>query len=996
MPAQHTDDCFRASRERFEQARALKCDTAAQIESAVRLLNEALTLRPTMTQSLLLRATLLTRLCDYNAAITDLTVVAQLEDDGRFGSSSHGGAASTAAAAHASRSTAGAMATTAKIDRSRLANVYGSRGHVFTLMNKHQEALMDFARAASIDNEAVWQYEIARTHMRLGNNSHARHYLECVLHDRDGQPRLPEMVRHKALLSLGSCLLNTSRQERDMAAALDLYMQAAVIVSTTAVHALIGIASYRLQNYRACLEYFASIIDSKSAVASSTASCAASMSTRPAGTCSASLMVTSYVYLAVCAFRLGDYAEALHYMGAAILMEKDNHTLLFLRACMEMHQGLLDGAVRHISQAIQLCPSEARYFYLRGLLYMTHGDEDAAEQAFGRVHVLQPHFYDGMVQLGILAQRRGHVYRALDWYHKALQCDSRSCGARLRHRCRVATANDTSRDGAAHGHPLERSLSALTSSSSSSSSSSSASREGVLPATRRHARRRGMPPARSSATVATHKDRTRMCDDRAAREARPRMGARAALAAHSPAVPKRSSNDVDANHDGAHSVSVKEDESELVTSMSSSLSSGGEKEDEEARLLEQMGLLYTDMDCHDLAIRYFTRCTLLCPRSRMCWFRLGVSQLCTGNNWGALRSFDMVLDDLSVDRPVAISGKPEERTTGVERRADGELLRHDAQAWVVAEAMHARAVTLFKLNRYDEAREWANRAIACGSCSSAQTVTPSSHRAQQKQQSRATEASTWVRCNGTGAGVGGASHRYYAIRAEIHYALADYEACVRDASVVVDRCHPAHAAVHYIRAAAYCTMGRLPEAIADFDTAVVLRPELRQDETFCYAHGVTLARDGQHAASLLCFDDAIALSQDRSSSSSSSLLLKPRTVFFHERAKVRQALHDVAGAIEDFDTVLSRQPHNFNALVRRAFALKALGRFEEAANDLLRAEQDDSSKALAQLQPYDTYDMEYIELCPPGAEQEEDDDDDASDTYGVCVCANHDIDPTTM
>ena len=42
-------------------------------------------------------------------------------------------------------------------------------------------------------------------------------------------------------------------------------------------------------------------------------------------------------------------------------------------------------------------------------------------------------------------------------------------------------------------------------------------------------------------------------------------------------------------------------------------------------------------------------------------------------------------------------------------------------------------------------------------------------------------------------------------------------------------------------------------------------------------------------------------------------------------------------AVDDFDMVIKKNPKNANAYFRRAFALKALKRFKEAAEDFDKA-----------------------------------------------------------
>eukprot|EP00352_Strombidinopsis_acuminata_P000415 CAMPEP_0176341628 /NCGR_PEP_ID=MMETSP0126-20121128/2529_1 /TAXON_ID=141414 ORGANISM="Strombidinopsis acuminatum, Strain SPMC142" /NCGR_SAMPLE_ID=MMETSP0126 /ASSEMBLY_ACC=CAM_ASM_000229 /LENGTH=100 /DNA_ID=CAMNT_0017686557 /DNA_START=563 /DNA_END=865 /DNA_ORIENTATION=+ len=63
--------------------------------------------------------------------------------------------------------------------------------------------------------------------------------------------------------------------------------------------------------------------------------------------------------------------------------------------------------------------------------------------------------------------------------------------------------------------------------------------------------------------------------------------------------------------------------------------------------------------------------------------------------------------------------------------------------------------------------------------------------------------------------------------------------------------------------------------------------------------------------------------------------------YVHERAKAYQMIEDHSNAIEDFNTVIKRNPKNAHAYFRRAFSLKAIGKFAEAADDFEKAKSLD-------------------------------------------------------
>ena len=59
--------------------------------------------------------------------------------------------------------------------------------------------------------------------------------------------------------------------------------------------------------------------------------------------------------------------------------------------------------------------------------------------------------------------------------------------------------------------------------------------------------------------------------------------------------------------------------------------------------------------------------------------------------------------------------------------------------------------------------------------------------------------------------------------------------------------------------------------------------------------------------------------------------------FIHERAKAYQMIEEHERAVEDFNLVIKKNPKNAHAHFRRAFSLKALKYYTEAAEDFEKA-----------------------------------------------------------
>ena len=59
--------------------------------------------------------------------------------------------------------------------------------------------------------------------------------------------------------------------------------------------------------------------------------------------------------------------------------------------------------------------------------------------------------------------------------------------------------------------------------------------------------------------------------------------------------------------------------------------------------------------------------------------------------------------------------------------------------------------------------------------------------------------------------------------------------------------------------------------------------------------------------------------------------------YIHERAKTYQMIEDHEKAVEDFDTVINKNPKNAHAHFRRAFSLKKLRKYNESVEDFEKA-----------------------------------------------------------
>ena len=91
--------------------------------------------------------------------------------------------------------------------------------------------------------------------------------------------------------------------------------------------------------------------------------------------------------------------------------------------------------------------------------------------------------------------------------------------------------------------------------------------------------------------------------------------------------------------------------------------------------------------------------------------------------------------------------------------------------------------------------------------------------------------------------------------------------------------------------------------------------------------------------------------------------------YIHERAKAYQMIEDHEKAVEDFTSVIKKNPKNAHAHFRRAFSLKALKRYSEAADDFERAKELDPMNPKLVVNYKKLKGVSCIVLCKPGEEK---------------------------
>ena len=91
--------------------------------------------------------------------------------------------------------------------------------------------------------------------------------------------------------------------------------------------------------------------------------------------------------------------------------------------------------------------------------------------------------------------------------------------------------------------------------------------------------------------------------------------------------------------------------------------------------------------------------------------------------------------------------------------------------------------------------------------------------------------------------------------------------------------------------------------------------------------------------------------------------------YIHERAKAFQMIEDHERAVEDFTAVIRKNPKNAHAHFRRAFSLKALKNYSDAAEDFEQAKSLDPLNPKMVVNYKKLKGVTCIVLCKPGEEK---------------------------
>jgi len=152
-------------------------------------------------------------------------------------------------------------------------------------------------------------------------------------------------------------------------------------------------------------------------------------------------------------------------------------------------------------------------------------------------------------------------------------------------------------------------------------------------------------------------------------------------------------------------------------------------------------------------------------------------------------------------------------------------------------------------------------------------------------------------------------------------------------------------------------MDKYSKALKDFTDAIHNRLHLNSAPDCWYHQGLCHANRGNHKDAVVAFTQAIAKAPGK-------------TNYIHERAKSYQMCGQYAEAVQDFSVVITRQTVNAHAYFRRAFAHKALKRYDDAAADFEKAKELEPNNPALIVNYKRIHDTECIELCKAGEEDQ--------------------------
>jgi len=161
--------------------------------------------------------------------------------------------------------------------------------------------------------------------------------------------------------------------------------------------------------------------------------------------------------------------------------------------------------------------------------------------------------------------------------------------------------------------------------------------------------------------------------------------------------------------------------------------------------------------------------------------------------------------------------------------------------------------------------------------------------------------------------------------------------------------------VYYRRGLAYYKNKDYVAAIKDLEKSLLNRPNRNIQSDIYYHIGIAYSNLEKHEEAIEPLSKAIEL--------------EPIPRYFHERAKCHILLERNGSALKDLNAVIDKQPENAFAFFRRGFAHKALKKYDEAAEDFMKARELSPTDPRLIINKKQIYQTKYRKLCEAGEEE---------------------------
>lgn len=353
-----------------------------ELQTALRLLTEAVHDAPAVAAHYFARAQCYYRLHEYKLALFDFTMAIQIDDE----------------------PTADRRRTTAMY--------YGARGQCFRQMGKLDDSIADFRKAKKLEPDSgTWFYELGVSFYDLGDKHRAIDMFTIALEgvasavgavSSGGKAggnttvrNLPKVIRTKALVYRG----NTRRELGFATEAIADLLKAVEAEESASNHNLLGLAYFADGDYRAAAQSFqrATDLDGSSA-----------------------MFVNN---LGLANFQLGRYEESLVNFREACNRDNDNASIYFNRGNAELALKDYSTALVDFTESLKRAADDENVYHSKGIVFQELRLVPAAIEQFKEALKINPNFRPSLFHLGLMHHVDGDLFASMECFAKVLAMD---------------------------------------------------------------------------------------------------------------------------------------------------------------------------------------------------------------------------------------------------------------------------------------------------------------------------------------------------------------------------------------------------------------------------------------------------------------------------------------------------------------------------------------------------------------------------------------------